>query len=179
MAVLFASYPPWIFPFLYPCTINFTGSPPHATCLWLKAAASPVLGVRQQVPPRAVWSRRFSPQRDAGDLPRVYSGAGEEERRGAATPTQTRGKWQMTLSLCDLRGFLLTYLEVFCWVLRNGLWLGPIRPISTLHLWYPSAEPLPAFRALTPAWQDAEAQRRLQRGPGGRWARMQGMHSRG
>lgn len=52
-------------------------------------------------------------------------------------------------------GIFVDLFGGFCWVLRNGLWLRPIGPISTLHLWYPSAGPLPAFRALTPAWQDA------------------------
>lgn len=61
----------------------------------------------------------------------------------------------------------MTYLGGFCWAQRNGLWLRPIRPISTLHLWYPSAGPSPAFRALTPAWQDAGGTKEAAAGAGG------------
>lgn len=52
-------------------------------------------------------------------------------------------------------GIFVDLFGGFCWIPRNGLWLRPILPISTLHLWNPSTEHLPSFRALTPAWQGA------------------------
>ena len=52
-------------------------------------------------------------------------------------------------------GIFVDLFGGFCWIPRNGLWPRPILPISTLHLWNPSAERLPSFRALTPAWQGA------------------------
>lgn len=52
-------------------------------------------------------------------------------------------------------GIFVDLFGGFCWIPRNGLWPRPIRPISTLHLWNPSTERLPSFRALTPAWQGA------------------------
>ena len=48
-------------------------------------------------------------------------------------------------------GIFVDLFGGFCWIPRNGLWPRPILPISTLHLWNPSAERLPSFRALTPA----------------------------
>lgn len=52
-------------------------------------------------------------------------------------------------------GIFVDLFGGFCWIPRNGLWLKPILPISTLHLWNPSTGHLPSFRALTPAWQGA------------------------
>lgn len=52
-------------------------------------------------------------------------------------------------------GIFVDLFGGFCWIPRNGLWLRPILPISTLHLWNPSTGHLPSFRALTPAWQAA------------------------
>lgn len=98
MAVLFASYPPRIFPYLSLCKINFAGSAPRATSLLLQAAAgaSPALGPTgafctgyRGAADGCLIPAAFHAQRDASDLPRVYSGAGEEECSRAATPTQT------------------------------------------------------------------------------------------
>lgn len=75
-------------------------------------------------------------------------------RKSPDVPSQPQSKWQMTFFLCDLWDFVDLFGR-FCWIPRNGLWLRPILPISTLHLWNPSAERLPSFRALTPAWRGA------------------------
>lgn len=97
-----------------------------------------------------------------------------QARRSTAGPPPphrpaANDKWHF---LFVIFGIFVDLFGGFCWVLRNGLWLRPILPISTLHLWYPSARPSPAFRALTPAWQDAggtkEAAGPAGGGPGGR-----------
>lgn len=94
-------------------------------------------------------------------------------------------------------GIFVDLFGGFCWIPRNGLWPRPIRPISTLHLWNPSTERLPSFRALTPAWQGAADTKKAgvdEKGEvgcflfcdfffffsrGGRRGRLKWMHSRG
>lgn len=87
-------------------------------------------------------------------------------------------------------GIFVDLFGGFCWIPRNGLWPRPILPISTLHLWNPSMERLPSFRALTPAWQGAADTKKAgvdEKGEvgcfffsrGGRRGRLKWKHSRG
>lgn len=85
-------------------------------------------------------------------------------------------------------GIFVDLFGGFCWIPRNGLWLRPILPISTLHLWNPSTGHLPSFRALTPAWQAAADTKKAgvdEKREGGffffSWGegRLKWMHSRG
>lgn len=77
----------------------------------------------------------------------------------------------MTPGLCGLWGFFCVDLLGLSLLgpPRNGLWLGPFLPISTLHLWYPLAESIPAFRTLTPAWQGVGYTKKLDWKRGMKW----------
>lgn len=90
-------------------------------------------------------------------------------------------------------GIFVDLFGGFCWIPRNGLWLKPILPISTLHLWNPSTGHLPSFRApdtcLAGSSRHKGSWGGWERGGwllffffsrGGRsWGRLKWMHSRG